>query len=358
MSAATLVQPGAPAAAPPPATPPEFATLLSRHPEYDSPAKRANYARLVAARDTAALTFDAVPDNLLFEPHASCNLRCCWAQQNPKHPALRPRGAADLATAERIIAELGPYLYHVRLGVWGEPTINRNLPALVRKFHDARIGTWISSNMTLIDENMAEGLVASRLDAITCSIDGLAQETYEKYRVLGKVDRAMNGLLRVIEAKRRLGSRTPHVEWQFLVFEHNQHEVAEARALAERLGVDSFGVWGGSGRSWTPETGLGPREIPPRPAVLCDDPWRSLWIDWDGAVHLCCRAFKAEHVMGDMREQRLIDIYQNDRFQLARRVIRGAVVPGDDEKITCTACNRVKDYVPEIAALGHTTDLG
>lgn len=338
--------------------PPEFAALLAKNPRYDSARKRANYARLIEARDAGALTFDAVPDNLLFEPHASCNLRCCWAQRNPKHPALRPRGAADLETARRVIEELGPYLFHVRFGVWGEPTINRRLPELIRAFHEADVGTWVSSNMTLIDDELAEGLVRSGLDALTASIDGVAQESYEKYRVLGKVDRALNGLVKVIEAKRRLGSSTPHVTWQFLVFEHNQHEWRVARDLAERIGVDDFGIWGGSGRSWSPESGLGERVIRPRPAVLCDDPWRSLWVDWDGAVHLCCRAFKAEHVMGDLREASLREIYRNERFQLARRIIQHEYVPLEDEKIACTACNYVKDYRPEIAALGHSTDLG
>lgn len=337
--------------------PPEFAELLARCPRYDSPRKRANYARLVAARDAGALTFDAVPDNLLFEPHASCNLRCCWAQRNPKHPALRPRGAADLDVARRIVDEIGDDLFHVRLGVWGEPTINRRLPELIRTFHEADIATWVSSNMTLIDRAMAEGLVASGLDALTASIDGVAQESYEKYRVLGKVDRAVNGLVEVVEAKKRLGSTTPHVEWQFLVFEHNEHEWRTAQALAERIGVDSFGIWGGSGRSWTPDGGLREREVPPRPAVLCDDPWRGLWIDWDGAVHLCCKAYKAEHVMGDLREAPLRAVYQNERFQLARRVIAQGHVPAAGEVIACTGCNRVKDYRPEIAALGHRTDL-
>ena len=86
--------------------------ILRRHPEYDTPRKRANFERLLAAQDAGLLAFDAVPMYVRLEPHASCNLRCCWAQRNPRHPALRPRGAAQPDLAKRIVDQIGAELYH------------------------------------------------------------------------------------------------------------------------------------------------------------------------------------------------------------------------------------------------------
>ena len=72
------------------------------------------------------------------------------------------------------------------------------------------------------------------------SIDGVTQEVYETYRVGGRLDRVMDNLNLLAEAKREMGSATPHVEWQFIVMRQNEHQMDEARALAGRMAVDSI----------------------------------------------------------------------------------------------------------------------
>ena len=37
-----------------------------------------------------------------------------------------------------------------------------------------------------------------------------------------------------------MGSRTPIVSWRYLAFEHNEHEIDDAIAMAQQLGVDEF----------------------------------------------------------------------------------------------------------------------
>ena len=98
--------------------------------------------------------------------------------------------------------------------------------------------------------------------------------------------------------------------------------------------------------------------LPQRPeGLLCDDPWTYLAVDWDGAVHLCCRAFQARHVMGHMDQADLQSVFDNDRFQSARRVIRDGNWGKLDGPIPCTGCRRVTQFMPEMAALGHGLGL-
>lgn len=70
------------------------------------------------------------------------------------------------------------------------------------------------------------------------SLDGVTQETYEKYRVRGNVAEVFADLRGLVAAKKALRSKTPFVEWQYIVFKHNEHEVEKARVLAEEIGVD------------------------------------------------------------------------------------------------------------------------
>ena len=75
-----------------------------------------------------------------------------------------------------------------------------------------------------------------RMGTVIFSVDGLA-DTNHLYRqgVSWKaVERSMDAF---IEA----GGRA---RWDFLVFEHNQHQVEEARALSEQKGFEKFQVRG------------------------------------------------------------------------------------------------------------------
>ncbi|MFH1747481.1 MAG: radical SAM protein [Planctomycetota bacterium] len=332
--------------------------FLVDHPKYDSPTKRDNFDRLMAARSAQRLIVEAAPVYLRFEPNAHCNLRCCWAQRNPRHPDLRPRGNATVELAKRIVSQLGDCLYQVILCHWGEPTLNRQLPELVRIFHDAGIYTTLDTNMTLMTAELATRLVTAGLDNISASIDGVSQESYSQYRIGGNVNRALAGLRHIVAQREKLGRQNPRLRWQFLVFPHNQHEVEAAEALAAEIGVDTLDIFGGSSRRWTRTQGfLSPEPAERPPGLLCEDPWTYLAIDWDGAVHLCCRAFQAQHVVGHMNEQSLREIFDNDRLQLTRRIIRDGVWQTTDAPTPCTGCNKVKAFAPAIAALNHRLTL-
>ena len=56
----------------------------------------------------------------------------------------------------------------------------------------------------------------------------------------GDVAEVFDNLKRLVAAKKalKLKSKTPYVDWQFIVFKHNEHEVDEAKRLASNLGVD------------------------------------------------------------------------------------------------------------------------
>jgi MoaA/NifB/PqqE/SkfB family radical SAM enzyme len=333
--------------------------FLADRPEYGSAEKHKNYYRLAAARKRGALKVNASPVYIRFETHARCNLRCCWAHRSPNHPGLRPRGPAGLDLARRVLDQVGDDLYQVILAHWGEPTLNRQLPEFVRLFHETGIYTAFDTNMTLMTPRLAAALVDAGLDYVSASIDGVSQQVYAQYRRNGDAAKAIAGLRYLADYKQRVGRSTPFIRWQYLVFEHNEHEIELARTLARDIGLNSFDVFGGSGRPWSADAGFtNPPADPERPAgLLCQDPWTYLAIDWDGAVHLCCKAFAARDVMGHMDDHDLRTIFDNERFQLARRVIRGGTWSESDGRIPCTGCNRVKQFAPSIGRLNHVLTI-
>jgi MoaA/NifB/PqqE/SkfB family radical SAM enzyme len=88
----------------------------------------------------------------------------------------------------------------------------------------------------------AEVYARSGLDFMTISVDGVTQKVYERFRKRGNIDIVFHNIQRLVDARRKEGRRNPMLNWQFLAFEQNAHEIEQARELAESLGVDQLTV--------------------------------------------------------------------------------------------------------------------
>jgi pyruvate-formate lyase-activating enzyme len=180
------------------------------------------------------------PYILFLEPLYYCNLDCPLCDRQIFPDARKGREAAgklSLELFDRLLEEAGDYLFQCQIFGQGEPLLDwARSKAIIQKCHDRRIFTLLSTNCTLITPKTADDLVTCGLDHLVCAIDGISQQSYEKYRVGGKVDVALAGMRHVVEAKRRNRSGI-EIEWQFLVHKDNVHELEQAKKLAAELGV-------------------------------------------------------------------------------------------------------------------------
>jgi len=200
---------------------------------------------LVAKRDMTrrSLQVDAQPLGLIVDPSNGCNLACpgCVHSQNVKRmgrfdwsPGMMPEDRMG-----RLIKRFGPFASHVFFYNYGEPLLNPRTPEYIRMAKRTLARTVVSTNLSLKKFD-AEAYVASGLDFMTLSIDGTTQETYARYRRGGDLDLVLANVEKLVEAKRRLGRSTPVLNWQFLVFEHNRHQMDRAEELARAMGVNQI----------------------------------------------------------------------------------------------------------------------
>ena len=174
---------------------------------------------------------------LAVDPTNFCQLQCPFCPTGAGR-GVRDKAVLTLAHFERFLDRVGPYVVHIDMMNWGEPTLNKELPGMISAAKRHGIEVKVDSNLNDLSEAMAEGLVRSGLDVLSVSIDGASQETYEKYRVNGKLDSVLDNVRRMVKKKKELGSQTPLLIWQFLVFKHNEHEVELAQKMALELGMD------------------------------------------------------------------------------------------------------------------------
>ncbi len=279
------------------------------------------------------------PIGLIVEPRNYCNLRCPLCPTGQRLPTSR--GTMKLETFTRIIDELHPYLRQMNLYYVGEPLLCEHLHEMISYAHQHKIRVSTSSNLTILGEEKAEELIKSGLDQLVVSLDGASQEMYEKYRIGGDFNKVINNVSLITEKKKELGSPTPQILIQFVIFKHNESDIPKAEELAKRLGVDIYlrqGALGGKGQSppLTKDTALAQKWLTSkkeyqmeydyfsRKPYIKDEPCGYLWkvatINWDGSVFPCCWVFENKYSFGNIHEQSFKAIWNNEFFQSSRRL--------------------------------------
>lgn len=120
-------------------------------------------------------------------------------------------------------------------GNFGDSIMNKEFRDIIAyvKEHDTKLNIHTNGGIHGEDYWTDVGNILTKNDIINFDIDGLAT-THHVYRVNTKFENVFNNACTVIrnsEAK---------VHWKYIVFEHNKHQVEEARELAISSGFTSF----------------------------------------------------------------------------------------------------------------------
>ena len=162
------------------------------------------------------------------------------------------------------------------------------------------------------DETYLASLVESGLSLLIVSIDGATQETYERYRVRGNLERVLGNMKRLAAVKRALRREQPEIFFKMLLNRYNQDEVDEARHLAEACGAafllnEKFWCPDDHRQEWAVGAPQVPSPLQARALAFettissyCRQLWDSVIVTANGDVHPCCLTYEAEHAIGNL----------------------------------------------------------
>jgi MoaA/NifB/PqqE/SkfB family radical SAM enzyme len=131
------------------------------------------------------------------------------------------------------------------VGCYGDPIYHPDFIEIIKYFVDNGKRISVHTNGSFKTEKWWKELAAinwSQKSAkgykqkFTFSVDGL-EDTNHLYRINSKWKSVIAGM-KIMGALPK--DCRPSIEWKFLVFPYNQHQVEEARALAMELGFDTF----------------------------------------------------------------------------------------------------------------------
>lgn len=289
-----------------------------------------------------------LPMTVSIEPTTACNLRC------PECPSglrafTRDTGNLREDFFRQTVDELHKDLIYLIFYFQGEPYINPKFLDMVRYAHDQKIYTITSTNGHFLNDENARKTVESGLDRLIISVDGTTQETYESYRIGGKLETVLQGARNVVKWKKQLGARHPHLIFQFLVVRPNEHQIEELYGIAREIGIDEVKLKtaqiydyaqgnpliptldkysryrdNGDG-SWTFKNAL---------ANHCWKLWHACVITWDGIVVPCCFDKDALHRLGDLKKAPFRQIWHNEAYTQ----FRSNLLKGRDQIDICTNC--------------------
>ncbi|MEJ8757509.1 SPASM domain-containing protein [Pontibacter sp. H259] len=276
-----------------------------------------------------------MPVSISLEPTTSCNLRC------PECPSglrsfTRPTGMLNETLYRHIIDQLHSKLLYLIFYFQGEPYLHKQFLEMVSYASKKGIYTATSTNAHYLDDDTARKTVESGLDRLIVSIDGTTQETYQAYRIGGKLDKVLEGTRNVVKWKKELKSRTPHIMFQFLVVRPNEHQLEDVKALANELGVDEvvfktaqiYDYEHGSPLIPTIDyysryknNGNDNYSIKNELLNHCWKMWHSCVITWDGLVVPCCFDKDAEYRFGDLKEEQFKQVWRGAKYSHFRQAV-------------------------------------
>lgn len=240
----------------------------------------------------------ALPTILQIEPGNICNLRCPVCHVVTENKA---KGFMTLAHFKRLIDEVGDATFLIHFWGWGEPFMNPDIYEMIVYGKSKGLQFISSTNGHFFEQPGAvDNLILSGLDVLIFALDGVDSETYERYRHRGDFDRAVQGLERLLQRRRELGSLTPRINLRMLVTRGNEHQIEAMKALAQKWQVDIFSLKTmysfdneKEGRHIIPRNPLYQRSTydadgnPVRTTNRCKKFWNHPVVYFDGEVVLC-----------------------------------------------------------------------
>lgn len=276
-----------------------------------------------------------MPYSISVEPTTHCNLHCPECPSGQRRFS-RDTGNLNLKTFKHIIAEMQKNLLYMILYFQGEPYLNKSFFDFIKIAKKYRIYTATSTNGHYLTEENARKTVEAGLDRLIISVDGIDQETYQKYRIGGDLNTVIKGIETIVRIKKEKKSPKPYIILQFLVLGTNEHQIPAVKKLARESGVDKLELKSAQIYDYQQGSPLIPKqekyaryrrlpdgtyEMKNKMLNRCWRMWSSCVLTWDARVVPCCFDKDAQYTMGSLAEENFPRIWQNTKYKNFRRKV-------------------------------------
>lgn len=303
---------------------------------------------------------DIFPDVIRIESAGKCNFRCihCTTGIDPNN-----REHLSKENFELILKQFEDNNFIPRVVVMyhgGEPLLNKNLPEFISKLKKIGVQkTVITTNGSLLTEDISTKLINAGLDEMKISFDGDSPEENNKIRKNGDFYKSANNLITLCKKKEELNSKTPNIIISNIRFTSketlekivNENSLGDDVALPVYKNIPSYlkeyfkeyeneltfrseppMVWPG----YKNQGDLGIVEFKDRYPTYCGALFETYSILSNGDVVLCCNDLAGDLVVGNIFETDMFEIWNNKKYTKLRDDFKNKIYED-----VCLKCNIV-----------------
>jgi len=275
------------------------------------------------------------------EPTSRCNLTCPMCP-NKSLPQSQ-QGMMDMALFRRVVDQASGFVHDMNIHHRGESLLHPQLVEMIAYAAQRGLMVKLHTNATLLDEDRSRQLVRSGLGLISFSFDGLDAETYQRFRRGACFQDTVANIRTFLRVKKESGSSRPRTVLEMMDLSGVDRRYAlDGRErfvkLFEGMPLDRLVIK--QPHNFAGSIPLHPHRgsVPQRPTP-CTLLWHSLVVLWDGQVTPCPQDFFAELVLGSVKDQTLVDIFNSARLvELRKDMLRGRLAADTP----CVRCDLIR----------------
>lgn len=258
-----------------------------------------------------------------------------------------------------------PVLKSVELYNWGEPFLNPEIFDMIAYAKSRKVFTTIHSNFSFEQSDpFFDSFRQNGPHSLVISLDGASQESYSAFRVRGDFNLVIDNLVKLKKGLEKPGSNGMVIIWKFIINRYNEHEIDAAKEHAARLGIKTKFVPMSLGddmvdlqkteslqerkKQWLPEKSdhINKRymgtENGPVFGGSCPHLFKTIVINPDGGVFPCCMVTDKKNSFGNIIDEPLENIWNNDLYEYSRSLFQKSAYSGSITSTICTKCNNYR----------------
>lgn len=271
-------------------------------------------------------TLNNSPSYIWIEPTNSCNLKCIMCPTGTGKVDVK-KGFMDYDLYKRIIGEISEYTSAVTLAISGESLLHPDFFKMIEYANSHGTKVLLNTNATLLTKEKAALLLDSGLSEVSFAFDGIKKSMYEKARVGADYEKTLNNILYFLRLRKEKKRKLPYSILSILQLQIEDFSEAEQDfflkhfdGLIDEIRMREVSTWGSTFKdsdtfAYRDNSNVyGP----------CSRLWSTACIMWDGDVVPCVYNANHEYVIGNIKHNKLVDIWNNERMiRLRKSMIDG-----------------------------------
>ncbi|MCS7029495.1 MAG: radical SAM protein [Geminocystis sp.] len=298
-------------------------------------------ARRVNLKDVVPLER---PLSVYIEPTNKCTFKCISCPLSlSNYTEIRPYRTMRYEEFERIVELIREDFKRVKvlnLYMIGEPLLHKDIVKMIRKAKQEDIAERIviSTNGSLLESVDTESLLSSGVDYINISIYGADEKSFkESTNSKYSLEEILSAISKLVRLRDITNSQ---VNINCSIFKDEN-----AKKIKDKLVEICDGVFEKHLMDWTEKEGSFTKNFKPlserKSIKTCPMPFFQMVIHSDLKVSICCNDYAQRLVVGDLRNQRPVEIWNGLKWNLIRSSI---LLYGYKSISACGTC-----YTPEYA---------